>query len=36
MAELTKAWDWDKNKEEIWFTPSEELLECWHSKFISV
>lgn len=32
MAELTKAWNWDKNKEAIWFTPSEDsyfLLNRW-------
>ena len=35
MAELTKAWDWDKNKDEIWFTPSEAsyfLLNRWKEK----
>lgn len=35
MEERTKAWDWDKNKEEVWFTPSEEsyfLLNRWKEK----
>ena len=35
MEELTKAWDWDKNNEEIWFTPSEDsyyLINRWKGK----
>ena len=35
MSELKKAWDWDKNNEKIWFTPSEEsyyLVNRWKEK----
>ncbi len=35
MAELTKAWDWDRNTEKIWFTPSDSsyfLLNRWKEK----
>ena len=38
MSELVKAWNWDKNKDDIWFIPSEEsyyLLNRWKEKGFS-
>lgn len=35
MSEISKAWDWDKNNDEIWFTPSEDsyfLINRWKDK----
>ena len=38
MEEVSKAWDWNRNSENIWFTPSEEsyyLLNRWKEKGFS-
>lgn len=35
MGNISKAWDWEKNKDEFWLRPSEEsyyLLERWKEK----
>ncbi len=35
MTNISKAWDWDKNTEKIWFTPCEEsyyLINRWKEK----
>jgi SAM-dependent methyltransferase len=35
MTEVTKAWDWNKNSEAIWYTPCEEsyyLINRWKEK----
>jgi ubiquinone/menaquinone biosynthesis C-methylase UbiE len=38
MEQLTRAWDWSKNKDKHWITPSEEsyyLLNRWKDKNFS-
>lgn len=35
MENLSKAWDWENSKEQIWFSPSEEsyyLVDRWKKK----
>lgn len=35
MQEISKAWDWDKNSDKFWYTPSEEsyfLINRWKEK----
>lgn len=35
MEKISKAWDWDKNTDKIWFTPCEEsyyLINRWREK----
>lgn len=35
MGKISKAWDWDKNADKIWFTPCEEsyyLINRWREK----
>lgn len=35
MQEISKPWDWEKNKDSIWYTPCEEsyyLINRWKSK----
>lgn len=35
MENISKAWDWDRNKDKIWYTPSEDsyfLINRWKGK----